>query len=409
MPFPSILLAIVVSAGPIAVLAHGLAGAGSVFTGLMMSSTIAALISLGRWRQFVMNPCDILFGAFVLCVAASFAVNGTGPDRKEIYLLFISLAAYPAARTLARGALSACFAGILGLLVVAGSIVTSIALVGQWSANHGKPMVFGELDAAPAQFTVLLGLLALYFVSRDLSWRKTVVVSILLAIPAAIFAASIVRFSFVAIEIALMLAIFTSPQKQRGPIAAIACVMMFGVLAGAATRSDTSLKFLKQFEATLENQLSMAAEAASIKGAEPLPSQCPQLDEDNSILIRKQLYADAFHALRGSGIFGHGFDSFLHLSCIKGTQVHNSLLQTAIEFGLPASLVLSLLIWAAMRNTTSFFEPEMRFVFYALIFVVALSTVHGRISRETILFLLLGYSAGFNVKQSTRYQPSVAA
>lgn len=409
MPLPSILLAILVSAGPIAVMAHGFADVGSVFTGAMMSSTVAALILLGRWRQFVVNPCDILFGAFVLCVVASLVANGFGPDRKEIYLLLISLAAYPAARALGRDTFSIPFASILGLLVAVGSIVTSIALVGQWSDKHGKPFVFGQFDAAPAQFSVLLGLLALYLASRDLNWRTTVVVSALLAVPSAIFAASIVRFSFVAIEFSLLVAFFTSPQKQRGRIAAVACVLMLAVSVGAALRFETSLKFLKVLETTLGSQLSIAAEAASIPGSEIQQPPCPQLDEDDSVLIRKQLYADAFRALQGSGLFGHGFDSFLNLSCVKGAQVHNSILQATIEFGWPAGLILALLIWIAMRKTASSLDPEMRFVFYALIFVVVLSMVYGRISRELVLFLLLGYSAGIDIKKPVGYQPICAA
>ena len=57
----SALLGLVLCAGPLAVLAHGFFGAGSIVTGLLMALPIAALILTGKWRGFSPNICDALF------------------------------------------------------------------------------------------------------------------------------------------------------------------------------------------------------------------------------------------------------------------------------------------------------------------------------------------------------------
>ena len=96
-----------------------------------------------------------------------------------------------------------------------------------------------------------------------------------------------------------------------------------------------------------------------------------------------------------AGVFGIGLDRFPDLSCIKDTEVHNSLLQVVIEFGWPAGLILATLIWIAVRSAWSSAreDAEAGFVLYGLVFVFTESLAHGQISRDAMLFLFLGYTA----------------
>ncbi|MGX9424864.1 O-antigen ligase family protein [Bradyrhizobium sp. LeoA1S1] len=419
----SVLFAILLSAGPFAVLAHGFAGAGSTITGLLLATPIAALLLLARWREFRPDICDVLFVLFCCGIALSFAVNGVAAP-KEAALLGLSLAAYPAIRVSSRcGQVPQAFVVVTGAIVAVGAVVTLVALLGQWNDHHGKPLVFDEYDAAPAQFTTSLGLLLLALACTELNWRRTAWISILAAVPLVIFAASMVRYSFIVIVVALLAAMLVAKAGQRKFIAVIVCVTIASVALGAVVRSSTTLRFAKLAGAALGFQVAepgndespappvsppasaLPAPAASgriaTEAAPPVPpppsqASCPSIDLDNSIVIRQQLYKDAFALLPEAGLTGLGLDGFTQRSCLKGFQVHNSILQAIIEFGWPAGIFLILLLYHAMGTrmlSLARINREARFVLCSLVFTLMLSMAHGRISRDVALFLFLGYAA----------------
>ena len=108
------------------------------------------------------------------------------------------------------------------------------------------------------------------------------------------------------------------------------------------------------------------------------------VDLDNSIIIRQQLYKDAFALLPEAGLTGLGLDSFPERSCLKGYQVHNSILQVIIEFGWLAGVFLILIIYhTAGRRMFSLarINGEARFVLCSLVFTLMLSIAHGRIAE----------------------------
>ncbi|MCA6110596.1 O-antigen ligase family protein [Bradyrhizobium cenepequi] len=387
------LFAVLLSVGPIAVLAHGLAGTGSMITGLLMALPTAALLVLARWREFTPDLCDMLFVLFCCGIALSFAANGV-IAQKEAVLLALSLAAYPAARLSPRhGAISTGFVVVTAAVVTVGAIVTVVALAGQWNDNHGKPLVFGEYDAAPAQFTISLGFLVLALACTDLNWRRTAWISILSAVPTAIFAASIVRYSFVVIVVALLAAMVAARPTQRKFIAVIMCATIASIAVGAVARSSTTLKFARHAEVALTNNEA----AAPAMPAPPAPqASCPAIDRDNSIIIRQQLYKDAFALLPEVGLTGLGLDGFTQRSCLKGFQVHNSVLQVIIEFGWLGGVFLILMLCHTMGKrmfSLARINREARFVLCSLVFTLMLGMAHGRISRDIALFLFLGYAA----------------
>jgi hypothetical protein len=384
----SALAGLLLSAGPIAVLAHGMLGAGSAFTGIAMVAPTAALLLLGNWRAFSPNICDALFGIFVGCVAASAASNGLGFERKELYLLILTLAAYPAARLNGDIFPLKGFVLVAGATVAAGTLATIPALVEQWTANHGKPLVFSLFDAAASQFSFLLGFVLIVLTSDKLSKRSAILISILSAIPVAVFAASMVRFTFVALVVTLGIAWTFTSRDQRKFVAIVLLSVIVSAMVGVVARYQTSLKFARH-----------AATAASI--VEPAADRrileaCPAVDIDNSIAICKQLYADAFWLLPNAGLSGIGLEGFPEISCIKGNEVHNTFLQVIVEFGWPAGIALILLILVATGRSTrqlARISPEIRLAFCSLMFSLLLAFVHGRFSRDTALFLFLGYAS----------------
>jgi len=92
----------------------------------------------------------------------------------------------------------------------------------------------------------------------------------------------------------------------------------------------------------------------------------------------------------------------MKFSCIRLTEVHNSILQAAVEFGwlggsllfLIIVLVGSLILPLARQDDVS------RFVLCSLIFILFPSLTSGRVSRDAILFALLGCAVG--LKEAAR-------
>jgi len=92
----------------------------------------------------------------------------------------------------------------------------------------------------------------------------------------------------------------------------------------------------------------------------------------------------------------------MKFSCIKSTEIHNSILQAAVEFGwLGGALLLALIVVAGSTMLSlARHDDASRFVLCSLAFVVLLSLAHGRVSRDGVLFALLGCAVG--LKETSR-------
>jgi hypothetical protein len=93
-------LALLFSANAVLVLFYGLIGVSgnSLVTGGFLVASEIIILLLSFRRSLVLVPADYLFGAFLICVAISFAVNGRTADVKEWGLVAVSLFAYPVCR-----------------------------------------------------------------------------------------------------------------------------------------------------------------------------------------------------------------------------------------------------------------------------------------------------------------------
>jgi len=390
-------LACLVAPHSVLVLFYGLTGSSgnSLVTAALLVIATAAVALLCFRRDIVLLPADYLFVALVLCILSSSAYNGWTSNAKEYALIVLSLAAYPACRFVSRADIAAgrdAFIWMAGAVVVLGSVVTAVALWQQWNDQHGKPYVFG-FDAAGIYFLGSLCLLIIALVtSGRLTLRRTAVVSSLIFLPAAIFAASLVRFTFIALAGTLCLTALLSGVRQRKYVVIIAGVVLVAIAAGLLARYDQARLFAGY---TIER-------SPGAIGLEKPPSCYLTVNPRNSIAIRKALVQDALFLIPRSGWIGTGLDSFMNFSCIKLTEVHNSVLQAAVEFGwLGGSLLLALIVVAA----TSLFplaryDDASRFVLCGLAFVVLLSLAHGRVSRDGVLFALLGCVVG--LKETSR-------
>ena len=414
-------LALLVSTGPISVLVYGLAGiqGNSLITGCFIATLTATLFLFGKWRTFTIELCDIVFVIYVCCIGISFWINGW-QDLKEVQLLILSLAAYPACRLFASDGVKPTFIVVTSVIVIVGSIVTATELAHQWDDIYGRPTILG-LYAATVNFVISLGFVMIALACMELSPRKTAVACLLIFPETAIFAAAMVRFTFVAIMISVGLAAVTRPPKQRWPAVAILIIFVAALITGQLARYKSAVwnagyaaNAVKTVtgssaapsasESTPTIQLPLNPEA-KIPLAGPKPPSCSiGIDEHDSIAIRLALLADAWYLIRSSGLFGIGLDSFTKTSCVPEREVHNTFLQASIEFGWIAGAALltmvGLGIWYLVPLTQS--DPEARFALCCLVYVSVMDMASGRSSRDALLFVFLGYAVGLHRRASVR-------
>ncbi|UVO30742.1 hypothetical protein [Bradyrhizobium arachidis] len=230
------LLGILVSTSSLSVLAHGLFGAGSVVTGLLLAGPVVLLVALGEWRVISFNLCDGLFVAFVGSVGVSLLVNGHRGE-KELALLAITLSGYLAGRLCGEREIRQGLMIMGSAVMAAGALSTLAALVEQWSAPHCKPLVFGEFDAAPAQFAMLMGLCLLGWLTSLSRASGVIALDVLAMVPIAVFAASMVRFTFVALAV-LVAAVLGPRVLSRRVIAALAALALCAIVGALADGTD---------------------------------------------------------------------------------------------------------------------------------------------------------------------------
>jgi hypothetical protein len=234
-------LALLFSANGVLVLFFGLIGVAgnSLVTGGFLVASELIILLLSFRRSLVLSPVDYLFGAFLVCIAMSSALNGRSAGARDWALLAVSLFAYPACRLFPLAKFRTGFVWVSAAIVMVGAIVTAMALISQWDDVRNKPFVLGH-DGAAVYFLGTLGFLVCALSTAKLTLRRSLVISVLLFLPAAIFAAAMVRFTFIAIMGGLCLAGIFSPVGRRRYIALIAVAITTGVFAGMFARMDAS-------------------------------------------------------------------------------------------------------------------------------------------------------------------------
>jgi hypothetical protein len=384
-------LAFLISPNSVLLLIFGLLGipGSSLLTGALLVIATTAIGLLCFRTRIIPLPADYIFLALIFCIAASCFSNGWTSNAKEYELLALSLAAYLACRFVSYSDLASSTSSFVlaaTIIVTLGTIVTASALAEQWNGDHGKPIVFGQ-DAAGTHFFGLLGFLIIALVTTGrLTVRQTILVSVLIFFPCALFAASFVRFTFIALAGSLGCAIILSEAKQRKFIIAVGLVILAASVTGLASRYNMAVISVK----------TAMEDTVGDVGPEKPPSCYLKVNPRNSFAIRKALLRDALFLTPRAGWFGIGLDSFFRFSCMKLTQVHNSILQTVVEFGWLAGGLLCLLILTVVVSIWSLARQDgtSRFVLCSLLFGVILSMAHGRISRDVALFVFLGCAVG---------------
>lgn len=371
-------LGLFIASGSLMVLLHG-AGLGSWTTAAVL---IGPLCVLALNRGYRNTLTDTLFFAFLGAVALSTSINGPG-EMKEEALLCISLAAYPAARRGGEAGL-ALFV-VVGAIGCIGAVITAITLVQQWDNEHGRPIIFGQFNAAPAQFFSCIAIVLLGAVAANLSRRHTIIIYAVAGLALVVFGASLLRFAFFALAGTLLLEGLVCRRTRTKAI----WTALFVLAAGGVGELSKHNMALSSAQVSLEAISGPSITAPPSGQAAP---ECVGVNQNNSISIRLGLLKDANEAMRKAGLWGNGLGNFAASTCI-GLPPHVTLFQVIIEFGWLAGILL-LLAWAAAVYYPLWMErPEARFAFMGLINASLLTLAHGDLARSGLFFLFLGYLA----------------
>jgi hypothetical protein len=407
--FLGIAFAVFLSYGACLVLAFGLIGSAgnSIATGMLLLLLPITLFLLSHRDARWPNPglADGVFFALVVVVLLSFLANAERAGSTKEYLLLVStFAGYVATRRIDVdhvNALLPAFKRTTAIIVMLGACFTADEMVREWNGPSGKPLVFG-FNAAGTYFTQALSVLTIALVSTDdPSPRRTALISALLFLPAAIFAAAMVRFTFIALAGGLLIATIVTESGKRRHVVAVALVLFFAIGAGLAARPNFTMQYASYVLDTpygLDAPVLMGPSEAH----RDMPSCRLTTNMRNSIAIREALAMDALYLIPGAGFIGTGLDSFMQYSCIKAHEVHVSVLQMAVEFGWLGGGLFLVLIAIAIGNLvpTAKRSCEARFILCALSFMVMVSLAHGRVSRDGALFALLGCAVGIMAQPS---------
>jgi O-antigen ligase len=395
-------LAILISYNASLTLGFGLLGSqgNSIATGLLLFGLPLLLFLFSFRSDLRIQLPDIAFAGLLIVVLLSFFINPfEASSTKEYLLLVASLAGYIACRPmLAEDAaiVRSVFERITAVIVLVGAVFTAAEIFNQWDGPPGKPFVFG-FNAAGTYFMTSLGFLVIAFVTVDKPRpKRTAVISALIFFPATIFAAAMVRFTFIALAGSLFVAMILAERGKRWHVVAVAVTILLAIAAGMSARYSTAKIYTAYIlEETVETSIAKKP-AEILQEADEVPSCRLKINTRNSIAIRQGLARDAIYLIPTVGLVGTGLDSFMRFSCIQGHQVHISIMQAAVEFGWLGGVFFVLLIGAALYRLLPLAKDNgaIRFIFCSLVFVVLLSLAHGRVSRDAALFALLGCAVG---------------
>jgi hypothetical protein len=390
----------------------------SVLTGCYLLCTIGGTLVLG-WRpsdKLVLTFTDKIFAVFAVTTALAACLHFNKEDFKEYTLLALNTVfAYLAGRSLCAPVLVSLRLRMLQLtspLIVLACIMTIPNLIGE---EYARPFVFGFFHATTA-FCIAFGYLVISYIFSDIDWKSgaSLFFGLLIALATAIFVASTVRFVLMALFITTFFSLscsFIGSIKIRNRVAVVLLMMFIGTAAGTISR----YAFVISIKEKIDDSGAISAQALHPSSLDPKrsnqnivtleqqkttdrpnikpPSCSIAIDLNNSIAIRRAILNDAVFFLPLSGFFGLGLNYFSKASCFEGYQVHNSVLQVAIEFGWIAGGAMTILLATPFLTFLRYrrkSDPTSLFLLSCIAFVTLLSLVYGQPSRDLQVFLFLG-------------------
>jgi hypothetical protein len=391
--------------------ALGLRGSSIITGGYLLVTVVSAfLLGRGKDESFTVTSMDLVFSIFAAAVAIASFLHFDESDYKEYVLLVLdTMFAYVAGRALSNSVIGSIRLRLLQIstpLLVAACVATIPNLVDE---IYPRPFVFGFIHAATV-FSVAFGYMVIAYIYSEIEARSKIslLYFALTVIAIAVFVAATVRFVLIAILATMLFSVacsFYRPLKIWRRVSLILLAMILGAVIGTFSRYAFVVRASDQLAATgaFSGEAKPGQNVVRVERSELLtpkidlpvtPPSCNTLyDLNNSIAVRRALLSDALSFLPKAGFFGFGLDSFSKMSCFEGYQIHNSVLQAAIELGWVAGIALMVLLAFPLIHfsiSQHEFDVNLQFLLSCIAYATSLSLVHGQFSRELPLFLFLG-------------------
>ncbi|MGY4468371.1 hypothetical protein ACVWWK_004080 [Bradyrhizobium sp. LB9.1b] len=202
-------IAVWISTNSVLILLYGVSGTKghAAVTAAVMIAPL--LVVSGKFRPL---PADYLFAALAALMVASVVVHGRTTTDRDYALLALSMAAYPAFRAVGGRFSLSRFSYITAALVLVGTLLTAWAVVYDQSGEI-KPLVLG-FHEGPTVFTLAWCFLVFALLSIPLPSLQWHVVGGLIAVPAFVFAAAMVRHPFIALALTLVATARMGSRRQ---------------------------------------------------------------------------------------------------------------------------------------------------------------------------------------------------
>ena len=381
--------------------------------------TVGGVALAGSVKFFRPTALDGLFLTFMACVVASFALNPLVADVRELVLAVITASAYVAGRMLTQDYLPfvrrACLR-LSAFIVAMGTLITVPILISDWY-TLGRPFIFGFGNATSA-FSASLGIFVIALMTSQperLSVMNKLFIALIL-IATAVFAASMVRFTLIAILGVLTLSFALFNRERKFTLLLLGLIVVSATL-GWSVRSDNAQLYTSyMLEGIPRNAVSTKLNSLlgskliepsyeAERNPQAVTPKCESVNTRNSVAIRMQLYSDAAYLVPQAGLAGFGLMAFGRLGCFKDMSPHNNVLQAIIEFGWAggAAFLVLMLLPPLLLLKPARANADVRFLFLICVYFIMLGMIYGVMSREILLLMALG--SAVNV-WSTSHRPA---
>ena len=205
-----------------------------------------------------------------------------------------------------------------------------------------------------------------------------------MVVPCIVLSAAMVRHPFVGIVAGFVVIGLTSARRVQVAVVCAAIVAAFAV--GMLVRPATSERLIGYVVSAIAPSVSASNDPNAYISAEH--ADCGPLNWSDSITIRRALTREALAMIPSAGYFGIGLGGFAKASCMK-QYPHNIFLQTAVELGLPAALLLVALVVIAFIAALG-----DSFIVAGLVFTCIEAIFSGALTNAVLLFGLMGWAVG---------------
>ena len=383
---------------------------------LFLLSAVGVAFAVVRVGLPKPRSLDILFLSFLALVLISMAQQGWSEPGVSVNFFFVPLmmiAPYICGRLTGRRDVTQLIRLLLVLAVVA-LLMAIVLLLGDTNSRfHYRPLLHGgdEITARLALLLAYAGITLSYLLTRQMvagKWLTKASAKLLSALIIVILL--LVFLGLKSIALAFVLAVLLNAYSARW-LSVLKRTVYGLTILGLVVFASLSIQQARVANNMLVTGGSKVIAALPIINASAraieMSEDCAAAKSNNSVLIRLELYQDAWRAFTANPLLGVGAGAYGKYSCWQGAGAHphNVVLQAMAELGLFGGSILVIILGYCMAIT---FYVRWRLNdiknMIPLFFILSLinSLVNGNYFTSVDLWWALGAMSSY-IKVSSRW------